>query len=151
MRVNSLCRLLLKAGTRQSLTNTVDAFVDMMGKLECVDLVPYSRVRSSARFQAGPSVGVNPSSGPAHHDLIASAVGFPDVMTPFNPLPYLSKASRAAYRNPDSLLKPEEEWGPVAAPYPAPKDQLIALVHRWDRVGRLALFPSTGPDAPAAD
>ena len=120
----------------------------MLGKLTSLDVIPYIGVSSSAQVQAESHVGAVPSGCPARHELIASMVGFPDELSPFNPLAYHCPESRAAYTTLDSLLRPEGEWGTPPAPYQAPKEEVVALALRWDLAGRLAICPAACPGAP---
>ena len=52
------------------------------------------------------------------------------------------------YATPDSRLLPEDQWGEAPRPYSVDRKELLAMAHRWDAVGRLALFPSSGEGAP---
>ena len=148
-RVNSFCRL-LKEGARQTLTNAEGVLSEMMQSLVSLDIVPYCRTRSSATFSAGPAVG-RPPPGLGRHELVVDMVGFPDTIIPFDPCPYLCEDSKLADNDPTHLEKPEDSWGPAPATFSAPVGEVVRLAHRWDKVGRLAVFPATGPEAPMAD
>ena len=72
-------------------------------------------------------------------------VGFPVELRPLSPLAYPSPERRAAYTKPDSLLRPESEWGTPPAPYHDPKEEAVALALRLDFVGRLAILSCRRP------
>ena len=149
-RASSFCRL-MKDGARQTLINADNGLTEMLQSLTSLEAVPYCRTRVAGTvFTPSSNVG-RPSCDTGRHELVATMVGFPDVLQPFDPKPYLCADSRAAYDDPAHLEIAEDKWGPPVAPFTAPVREVVLLAHRWDKVDRLSIFPATGPDSPAPD
>ncbi|CAE8616972.1 unnamed protein product [Polarella glacialis] len=117
------------------------------GELSQLDGVPYSRSR------LGPCMSRNNlcQAGSSTLPGVADRVGLPDVLSPFDPRPYLDEEELAAYDKPDSLLESEEEReeeGPtIRISSSFAKRDLLRLFARWGNIGRLGLHPASACNA----
>ena len=111
---------------------------DMASFLHTLNLVPYSRPRSSSPAGAllGSKSSLDSLSRPG--PLIAVRINLPHELTHFDPLPFLCEESRVALEKPSELLLPPEL---ITKSLPkgrlATREQLYELAKRWDTVGKL--------------
>ena len=101
-------------------------------------MVPYSRLRTTTHD--GDSNLAKDRDAGRPGPLISDRIDLPDILSEFDPKPFLSPASFAGLTCPDSLLIPDDELGPTLPRGKlASRGELLKLGRRWDLISRCAL------------
>ena len=118
-------------------------------QIQGLNCIPYARPRVGTRVATASS-----TTAATLTPLVASRVGLPAEVNNFDPCPFLSAFSRAAYLYPDGLLhdSPLADEGPRLRHNRGTRTELLALMYRWDAIHRLHLcLPSECDDDDTAE
>ena len=137
-RLQSMRRRPTSGACSASLQNLAHHGSDFEKLLNAFDLIPYSRLRTTAH-DGGAATGEGKCMG-RPGPLISTRIDLPECLQQFDPAPFLCADSLAALLSPDCLLM-DDELLPPALPRGklAGQEELLKLGKRWDSIGRCKL------------